>query len=146
MKLGQQHYNEGTLYFISSGGQTMYSHGYAIFKKHYTIGADFSTTSRRWTNWNLVDVVLSRWYHFTTSWNHKDGTVFYINGCKTADQAIYSSRTLHGTAYNNVTMGIPNNGDPILYHGDVFIDELMIYNIKMSSAEIASVYNEYNLK
>jgi hypothetical protein len=142
-------YNPGTKsgysYYISSGGQTGTSYGFAITKqptrhlalvktKSHYYQCEFQMANQKWTH------VAVTWYDDPA--NPVDSLHVYVDGISVTTPATVSVSVFSGTsAYNLITLGSPNNVNNTQYFGQASFDEFLFWDEWKSAAFISYVFD-----
>jgi hypothetical protein len=143
-------YDSGTktseTYYISSGGQTSSSYGFAILKKN-THRVDVKTKSH-WYRCNFV-ISTQKWTHVVVTWYDNpvhavDALYVYVDGTRVPTSITVVTKVFLGNSvYNLITFGSPNNGNNTGLFVQASIDEFMFWNEWKSAAFVKELRDTY---
>lgn len=132
--------NSNYLYYLSNGGQTTNSYGYALMIKNHLLKVNVKTKIKLFTSQLKESLIVNEWYFMCFFWRDTENVEIFLNGVKqeiTIDNIARTSQEL----FQDFIVGAPNN-DVTARQGVGEIDELMFWNRKFSEAEIVDLYQK----
>ena len=122
-------------YIMSSGAQSTKGRGFAVlhfYRKYIVI---LSTKNKQW---KLDTAVLpTGWFNFAFTWRENGLLKLYVNGTRVASgnpALVHRPQDLFSSSDN----GRPNNSDKPLYRFPLKINDLALWERKLSEEEIKS--------
>ncbi|XP_066273320.1 uncharacterized protein [Branchiostoma lanceolatum] len=151
MKRKDNTYGDGQnpdLYFISTGGQTRSSRGFAVSAEWISMPSvayrfALCTTVRDFDGvWFQCthDVPDGTWFHFVFTWNKQTMLKVYIGGNLSGQTRGLLSGGSGKLWYSNLTLGRPNNLQNS-HHASSAYSNLKIFERELSAVEVSALYN-----
>ena len=127
----------GELYYITSGGHTFQSFGFALYSKMLnTLSFSTTTTTLKWGPIE-VSVEPGPWYHVVATWHGRTGIRLFIDGCLLGTWSTKSERYYDNSGgYDTITVGRPNNAMKAAHFGEAIIDEFYFWPRHLTYEEV----------
>ena len=130
-------------YYISSGGQTVASHGIALLTKNQALNCVFKKTTSKWkvSDGSVQQLV---WYHVVVTWDISIGARMYRDGILMSEAPTASTVSYNPQGHDTLELGRANNGlNTAATHGEAYIDELYLCEDILQERDIVYLYLSY---
>ena len=128
----------GSKFYFSSGAQTSNSHGVAWLRQGSDLLCILSMENERW--YVTAPMQDSIWYHFVTTWSHKQGVRLYKDGVSVDMNSFPSGSPYNPNCCDNVVIGADNSAQG---HGEVWIDDIISYEHIVDENYVKDLYLSY---
>ena len=133
-------------YYVSSGGQTASSYGFALLQKPTHHLAVVKTKSYWYSN--EFQISTQKWTHVVVTWyddpaNPMDAFHVYVDSIHVASGTVLDQSFPGASNHNLITVGSPNNGNNTQYFLQASIDELLFWDMWKGASFVSEIYNYY---
>ena len=130
-------------YYISSGGQTVASHGVALFAKNQALNSVFKKTTSKWkVSDDSVEQLV--WYHVVVTWDINIGARMCRDGILMSEAPTALTVSYNSQGHDTLELGRSNKGlNTAVTHGEAYIDELFLCEDILQERDIVYPYLSY---
>ena len=125
-------------YIISTGAQSRYARGFALWYNNGVYTAKVSTATSTWTT-SLRMEPTSQWFHVTIGWRRDVGLYLFINGAKVSSRRRGLRDNRKRDTYTRITVGRPNNNQASRTWTRLLIDDIALFDYFLLEEDVYSV-------
>ena len=137
--------SSSNVYFISSGGQTAWSHGIAVLFQTGKFKIAFRKPDGNL--WKLTTDLNADWNHLSITWKQDNGLRLYVNGTQLEEARNASYADQKPAIDYGVHFGRPNNApDNTNWYGNFYVDEVLFFEREIEPVKAKGVFSKYQVQ